>query len=129
MIKYTIEQINPIDKLIVIPGPENYFKQVVETPDKDKNKHKGKEDVKVLKKVTEKIKTDYVVGKVVSLGTTDPNSPWKDVYKLGDWVMFHRRLAVPLDILGNKLADPKCPLMLKYYDVVGIVNNDELNEI
>jgi hypothetical protein len=119
--KYTVEQLKPTDRLVVQPGPVKTFTQIIETPDKEKNKGKKEEDVHKMKQIKNEVKTDYVVGKVVAI------DPSKDTYKIGDWVVYNYRLGVALDLFGKKFMDPKCPIMLRYYDVVGTINNDELN--
>jgi len=120
---YLIEELIPnSERLIVSPGPEKVLTQKTLVPDKDKNKGKKPDDVHVMKEVINEVKTNYVVGKVIA---TDPG---KDLYKVGDWIIYNIHVGVKLDIFAKEEPDVTCPVMIRYFDVVGKINNEELKQ-
>lgn len=122
--KYIVNEITPnTDRLIIQPGPVKKLKHTLEVSDKDKNKGKKPDDIHTTKSVTENIEANYQVAKIVAI---DPTMRERHNYAEGDWIIYNQHAAIPLDLLANKTNDKKCPLMIKYYDIVGKISNDNL---
>lgn len=122
--KYTIDQIIPnTDRLIVQLGPVKKLKHTLDVSDEAKNKGKKPEEIHDTKRVTETIEANYQVAKILAI---DPTMEERHNYTVGEWIIFNQHAAIPLDLFSNKVNDKKCPLMIKYYDIVGKISNESL---
>ncbi len=119
---YNKEDLIPVNDYILLePLKPKEIYQYIELPDETKNKDKGVNEVKETKKVKNKIKVEYRIGKIVSM--SQQKSP-NDEYSVGDLVTYNYRQARTFDLLAKKDPDLKCPVIIKHWDVIAKVKNN-----
>lgn len=122
---YKAEECIPANEYIILqPGKIKEIYQEIEVPDDEKNKGKKAGDVKETKTIKHKIQAEYRVGKVLAMHTFNKEG---EGYNVGDWVAYNQRQAKTFDLLAKKDPDPKCPVLIKHWDVIAKVENDKLN--
>jgi len=121
---YKEQEFTPVNEYIIVqPGKVKEIYQEIEVPDDEKNKGKKIDDVKETKVIKHKIKTQYRVGKILSMHSFRQEGD----YKVGDWIVYNQHQTKIFDLLAKKDGDSKAPVLIKHWDVIAKVKNDKLN--
>jgi len=118
------------DRVLVQPGPVKYVNAIYTVPvDDGINEGRTIDDVHEVTTEKQRVRTALRIGQILELSCNklidkEENLP----FKVGDWVVYLERNAMKFDLLAKRDDDPKCPVMLRRYEILGLVNNVNDND-